>query len=84
MLPNGIGTRHTNELRLFNHIYSFSPDKIQDTEWLDQATWTTSFVAEIGLEIVLGNYVAIGGTYRLKNFNDSSFTINAGVIFLSK
>jgi TolB-like protein len=84
MLPIGFGAQHANELRLFDHIYSSSPDKIRGTEWLGQATWTTSFVAEIGLEIVLGNYVAIGGTYRLKNFNDSSFTISAGVIFLSK
>jgi len=84
LLPIGLGANHNNELRLFDHIYSFSPGKIQGTEWLGQANWTTKFVFEIGLEMILGKFVTIGSTYRLKNFKESSFTINAGVVFLDK
>jgi len=81
MLPIGFGASRTNELRLFDHIYSFSPGKIQSTQWEEQANWTTKFVAEIGLEVVLAKYVIIGGTYRIRDFIEKSFTISAGVIF---
>jgi TolB-like protein len=84
MLPIGVGARHTNELRLFDLIYSFSPGKIQGTEWFGQTTWSTNIVFEIGLQMVLGKHVTIGSTYRLKNFDESSFTINAGIIFLDR
>jgi len=84
MLPFGLGANHTNELRLFDYIYSSSPSVIRETEWFSQVTWSTTFVAEIGLQLVLGNYFSIGGTYRLRNFNNSTFTINAGIVFLNK
>jgi TolB-like protein len=84
ILPIGAGANHDNELRLFDHIYSFSPGKIQSTEWLGQADWTTKFIFEIGLEMILGKFITIGSTYRLKNFKESSFTINAGIVFLDK
>jgi TolB-like protein len=84
LLPIGVGANYNNELRLFDHIYSFSPGKIQGTEWLGQVNWTTKFIFEIGLEMIFREFVTIGSTYRLKNFKESSFTINAGVVFFDK
>ncbi|MDR1467665.1 MAG: hypothetical protein LBT00_00065 [Spirochaetaceae bacterium] len=84
MLPIGFGANHSNELRLFDHIYSSTPDKIAETEWMEPVNWTTTFVAEIGLEIVLWEHVSIGCTYRLKDFKESSFTLSGGVVFLKQ
>jgi len=83
MLPLGFGANHTNELRLFDR-FDYSYRQVEETEWFSQVTWTTTFVAEIGLQLVLGNYFSISGTYRLRNFNNSTFTINAGIVFLRK
>jgi len=81
MLPLGFGANHTNELRLFDH-YDYSYTQVNETAWFSQVTWATTFIAEIGLQLVLGDYFSIGGTYRLRNLNDSTFTINAGIVFL--
>jgi hypothetical protein len=79
MIPIGAGANHSKELRLFNDL--FYDGSIYNTKWYSPPDYSINFAFEIGLQIILGKFITIGSTYRVKSFKESFYTINAGIFF---
>ena len=84
MIPISIGGNHSH---IVDGYYKELPDDWfgfytdDDLETKKKEIWEHAFLMEIGLQLVIFNYIYLSSTYRLIGFNKSGFTIGAGFIF---